>query len=118
YTDFTFFGVLLYAVVPTLILGLFGRADWRWALLVTAVMLVLQYQGLLNIRSGFAVREIWIVIGFAAWQWADVRAFASVRARGDWLFYAVMGASLLPLAAAKLVPVLSPGSQFGFLGIS
>ena len=118
YTDFTFFGLLLYAVVPTLILGVFGRAGWRWALFVTAVMFVLQYHGLLNIRSDFAVREIWIVIGFAAWQWATVRAFAAVRARGDWLFYASIGASLLPLAAAKLVPVLSPGSQFGFLGIS
>jgi len=118
YTDFTFFGLLLYAVVPTLILGLFGRAGWRWALLVTAVMFVLQYHGPLNIRSDFAVREIWIVIGFAAWQWMTVRAFATVRARGDWLFYAAIGASLLPLAAAKLIPVVSPGSQFGFLGIS
>ena len=62
YTDFTFFGLLLYAVVPTLILGLFGRAGWRWALLVTAVMFVLQYHGPLNIRSDFAVREIWIVL--------------------------------------------------------
>jgi D-alanyl-lipoteichoic acid acyltransferase DltB (MBOAT superfamily) len=68
YSDFTFFGLLLYAVVPTLILGLFGRASWRWALFVTAAMLVLQYHGLLNIRSDFAVREIWIVIGFAFWQ--------------------------------------------------
>ena len=118
YTDFTFFGLLLYAVVPTLILGLFGRAGWRWALFVTAVMLVLQYHGLLNIRSDLAVREIWIVIGFAAWQWATVQAFAAVRGRGDWLFYAAIGASLLPLAAAKLIPVVSPGTQFGFLGIS
>ena len=63
YSDFTFFGLLLYAVVPTLILGLFGRAGWRWALFVTAVMLVLQYHGLLNIRSDVSVREIWIVGG-------------------------------------------------------
>jgi membrane protein involved in D-alanine export len=118
YSNFTFFGLLLYAVVPTLILGLFGRAGWRWALFVTAVMLVLQYQGLLNIRSDFAVREIWIVIGFAFWQWASVRAFAAVSGRGNWLFYSAIGASLLPLAVTKFFPVLSPGSQFGFLGIS
>jgi membrane protein involved in D-alanine export len=118
YSDFTFFGLLLYAVVPTLILGLFGRAGWRWALFVTAVMLVLQYHGLLNIRSDFAVREIWIVIGFALWQWATVRAFAAVRGRGGWLFYSAIGASLLPLAVTKFFPVVSPGSQFGFLGIS
>ena len=118
YADFTFFGLLLYAVVPTLILGVFGRAGWRWALFVTTVMLVLQYHGLLKVRFDFEVREIWIVIGFAAWQWATVRAFVRAGARGGWLFYSAVGASLLPLAAAKLFPVVSPGSQFGFLGIS
>jgi len=118
YADFTFFGLLLYAVVPTLILGLLGYAGWRWALFVTAAMLIVQSYGLVNIRSGFAVREIWIVLGFAAWQWATVRAFASAGARGGWLFYGAVGASLLPLTATKLVPIVSPGSQFGYLGIS
>jgi membrane protein involved in D-alanine export len=118
YADFTFFGLLLYAVVPTLILGLLGRAGWRWALFVTAVILLVQYHQLLNIRSNFAVREIWIVLGFAIWQWATVRAFATAGARGGWRFYSAVAASLLPLAAVKLVPLLSPGTQFGFLGIS
>src|SRR4029077_13973358 len=65
YADCTYFGLLLYAAVPTLILGLFGKAGWRWATLVTAGMLLVQYHGLLNIRPHFPVREIWIVIGFA-----------------------------------------------------
>ncbi len=118
YADFTFFGLLLYAVVPTLILGLFGRTGRRWTLFVTAVMFLVQYHGQLNIHSDFAVREIWIVVSFAAWQWVTVRAFARAGAPGGWLFYSAIGASLLPLAAAKLVPILSPASQFGFLGIS
>jgi membrane protein involved in D-alanine export len=118
YADFTYFGLLLYAVVPTLILGMFGRAGWRWAFFVTAAMLVIQYHGLLNIRPDFSLREIWIVLGFAVWQWATVRAFVSAGAPGGWLFCASIGASLLPLAAAKLLPVISPESQFGFLGIS
>jgi membrane protein involved in D-alanine export len=118
YADFTYFGLLLYAVVPTLILGLFGRAGWRWALFVTAVMLIIQYHGLLNIRPNFAMREIWIVIGFAAWQWAIVRGFARLGAPGGWLFYSAIAAGLLPLAVTKLLPVVSPGTQFGFLGIS
>jgi membrane protein involved in D-alanine export len=118
YADFTFFGVLLYAVVPTLILGMFGRAGWRWALFVTAVMLIVQYYGVLNIHPNFAVREIWILIGFAVWQWATVRAFVITGAPGGWVFYSSIGAGLLPLAAAKFLPLISPGSQFGFLGIS
>jgi membrane protein involved in D-alanine export len=118
YADFTYFGVLLYAVVPTLILGLFGRAGWRWALLVTGGMLLVQYQGLLNIRPHFPVREIWIVIAFAVWQWVTVRAFAAGGPRGGWPFYTAIGASLAPLVIAKFFPVVSQGNQFGFLGIS
>jgi membrane protein involved in D-alanine export len=118
YADFTFFGLLLYVVVPTLILGAFGRAGWRWSLLVAAVMLVAQYYGLLQVRPDFSLHEIWIVIAFAAWQWTTVRAFAAVGARGGWLFYAAVAVSLFPLAVAKLLPVISPGSELGFLGIS
>ena len=118
YADFTYFGLLLYAAVPTLILGLFGKAGWRWATFVTVGMLLVQYHGLLNIRPHFPVREIWILIGFAVWQWATVWLFAKSGARGGWSFYVAVAASLLPLAASKFFPVVSPGSEFGFLGIS
>ena len=51
YADFTYFVLLLYIAVPTVILGLFGRAGWRWALLVTTVMLVVQYHDALHLRK-------------------------------------------------------------------
>src|SRR4029453_10792196 len=100
YPVFTYFGLLLYAAVPTLILGLFGKAGWRWATLVTAGMLLVQYHGLLNIRPHFQVREIWIVIGFAVWQWATVCVFAKSGAQGGWPFYTGVSASLFPLPAS------------------
>jgi membrane protein involved in D-alanine export len=118
YADFTYFVLLLYVAVPTLILGLLGRAGWRWALLVTVAMLLVQYHESLYVRPHFPVREIWIVLGFAAWQWVTVRAFVRAGARPGWLFYGALAVSLLPLAATKLVPLVSPTSQFGFLGIS
>ena len=118
FADFRYFVLLLYVAVPTLILGLLGRAGWRWALFVTVAMLLVQYHELLNVRAHFPVREIWIVLGFAAWQWVTVRAFSGAGARAGWLFYGALAASLLPLAAAKLVPLVSPRSQFGFLGVS
>src|SRR5207244_10974760 len=91
---------------------------WRWARLATVAMLLVQYHEELHVRAHFPVREIWIVLGFAAWQWLTVRVFARAGARAGWLFYSALAASLLPLAAAKLVPLVSPKSQFGFLGIS
>jgi len=118
YADFTFFGLLLYAIVPTLILGLLGRANWPWALLLTAIMLVIQYQAKLKIAAHTELGEIWIVIAFGFWQWAAMRAYVAIGVRGGLLFYGTMAASLLPLALAKVVPVFLPRHQFGFLGIS
>jgi membrane protein involved in D-alanine export len=118
YADFTFFGLLLYAVVPTLILGLFGRANWRWALLLTAIMLVIQYQVKLKIGSHTHLREIWIVIAFGFWQWAAMRGFVAIGGRGGPAFYGTIAVCILPLALAKAVPVFLPREQFGFLGIS
>jgi membrane protein involved in D-alanine export len=118
YADFTYFGLLLYAVVPTLVLGLFGRAWWRWAVLVTAVMLAIQYSGFLKVRPDFALREIWIVLAFALWQWGAVRIFARLGAPAGWLFYGTIMLSVIPLAAAKVMPALWPGTEVGFLGIS
>ena len=118
YADFTYFVLLLYVAVPTVILGLFGRAGWRWALLITTVMLVMQYQDVLHLRKHFLVSEIWLVLGFALWQWLIVRAFAGAGARAGWLFYCAIGLSVLPLLLVKLIPLASPKTQFGFLGIS
>jgi membrane protein involved in D-alanine export len=118
YAGFTYFVVLLYAAVPTLILGVFGRAGWRWALLVTAVMLLVQYQDVIHLRAQFHAREIWILVAFAVWQWLTVRGFARAGARAGWLFYGAVALSLLPLAAAKVIPLVSPKTQFGFLGMS
>jgi hypothetical protein len=117
YADFTYFGLLLYAVVPTLVLGLLGRATWRWALLLTAIILVIQYQAKLKIGAHAEVREIWIVIAFGFCQWAAMRAYAAMGARGGSVFYATMAVCLLPLVLAKVIPVLLL-RQFGFLGLS
>src|SRR5262249_36430437 len=83
--DFTYFALLLYVAVPTVILGLFGRAGWRWALLITTAMLVAQYQDVLRLRAHFPVREIWLVLAFALWQWVSLPAFAGTGARAGWL---------------------------------
>lgn len=118
YADFTYFVLLLYVAVPTVILGLFGRAGWRWALLITTIMLVVQYQDVLHLRKHFLVTEIWLVLGFAVWQWLIVRGFSAAGVRAGWLFYCAIGLSLLPLALTKLIPFAAPKTQFGFLGIS
>lgn len=120
YAEFGYFGILLYAVVPVFIpkLGLrFGRV---WILLATLGMLVVQYWAPLQLTPSLAMRELWLVAGYAIWQAAITFAFLRLRPRvaSPWPYYAALGLSLLPLIAAKLTPVVAPGDEFGFLGIS
>ncbi len=117
YADFTYFGLLLNAVIPTILLGLFGRANGRWALIVTLAFLVLQFDTPLTVRPGHIVSELWIVLGYAAWQWALAAVFLRVsKAKGA--FATALFLAVLPLAVAKFLPQISPQSNFGFFGIS
>ena len=55
FADFTYFGLLLYVAIPAILLGMFGRANARWALVAT-----LAFLGLVAawIASGtFALRQ-------------------------------------------------------------
>ena len=120
YADFLYFGVLLYVVVPTLIIGFAGWASARWVLIATAAMLAVQYSGKLHIEPGIDVRELWVVAAYALFEWAVAVGFMRVRSRtqGRWPFYGALFLALLPLLAAKFAPLVAPHLQFGFLGIS
>lgn len=120
YGDFLYFGILLYVVVPTVALGLLGRAWWPWTLVATAAMLVVQYAPQQAVLPGIVVRELWLVLAWTVWQWAVARAFLAARSRTAHrgVFAAALGAALLPLLVAKYVPHVVPELHVGFLGIS
>src|SRR5262249_29410896 len=120
YADFLYFGVALYLLVPTLLVRLLGRPARAWIVVATLLMLAVQYAGLVHVGPGSAVREVWVVAGYALFQWAVALPFlwlrARTRRRGP--YYAALTLALLPLLAAKLVPLVAPGTQLGYLGIS
>ena len=120
YGDLLYFGVLFVPLVIMLAIGLSGRMSSRWILLATLAMLAVQYWGVGDAEARAAVRPIWIVAGFAALQLVVARLFLRVRAlqKSGPAFYAAVVVSLLPLAIAKWVPLIDPGTVFGFLGIS
>lgn len=120
YAGFLYFGVLLYVFIPTLILSWIGWLSWRWVVLATLAMLVVQYGGTLQIEPRTAVREVWIVAGYALFEWVLALAFLRLRSRTNRraLFYGALALALLPLALAKFLPLFAPNFLFGFLGIS
>ena len=117
YSDFTYFGLLLYAAIPTIILGCFGWANRWWALIVTALFLVLQFDTPLIVRPGKEVLEIWIVLGYAIYQWLLATAFLRVP-KSKVAFPVALILAILPLAVAKYLPHIAPQTAFGFFGIS
>jgi membrane protein involved in D-alanine export len=114
--DFIFFGLLLYAVVPTIVLGLCGKAGRAWLLLATLGLLAVQCGDDLAIRPGVEVGELWIVLGYAVFEGGVAWAF--LRWKTCATFWIALGLAILPLAVSKVLPLVATETAFGFLGIS
>ena len=120
FANFSFFGFMLYAVVPTVFLGIVGRAGRRWALFITLLYLIVQFRDRLNVTPYFSLPNLVIVGGYAVFEWLVATWFlrARLQAKSKWQFYGAFLLALAPLAAAKFLPLTFPGVEFGFLGIS
>jgi membrane protein involved in D-alanine export len=120
YAKLLYFGLLLYIVLPTILIRLSGRFTRGWILLATLLAFAVQYSGTAILVPQVVVKEIWLVAGYAVFQWAVAVVFLRLRARGNsrLVFYVALALGLLPLLAAKFVPLVAAGSHFGYLGIS
>ncbi len=121
YADFGYWGLLLYPALPTFLLGWGRRLRQFWIVLATAGMLVIQYSAERVLGDNLVLREIWLVVGFAAFECVLACAFVVLRQRtagGRWLFGLVLLLGLAPLVAARVLPRAAPAYQVGFLGIS
>ncbi len=116
FADFLFFRVmLLYIILPTIVFGLFGKANRRWAALANLVSLVIIFWGEINIRPTVAVQFLELVAGYAVYQTGLAWAFFRWRSRP--FFYVAIPLAILPLACSKFLPLI-PDTAFGFYGIS
>src|SRR5262249_22040658 len=138
YADFLYFGILLYVAVPTLLIRRWLGFSRAWVLLASAAMLIVQYgtiahllpltapegvgaTGGSEVSSRLAeVRELYRVLVCGLFQSAVARGSLFLRARTAWYwpYPAALLLTLLPLAAARFLPLAIPGSPLGFLGIS
>jgi membrane protein involved in D-alanine export len=122
YTDFLYFGVSLYALLPALIVG-FVKRLWRvWLVAATVLMLIVQYTAVLRRDNGQlgALAGLLPIAGYALSQWVLTAAFLAVRRRGPnrLTFYSAIVLGLLPLAAAKWTAAIGTQNPLVFLGLS
>lgn len=120
YADFSYWGVLIYPTLPTVLVGWGRRLRQAWILIATLGMLVVQYSAERVIGQNIVVREIWLVVSFIAFECLLAGSFMWLRQRTDTrrLVWVAVGLALLPLLATRLLPRLAPSFQIGFLGIS
>jgi membrane protein involved in D-alanine export len=121
YISFLYFGILLiYVVIPSIIAGFFKHIAKIWLVIATLFMLVIQYYVQQNITKSISVNEIELVAIYAILQWLIAILFLLIRKRGknQFAFYAAVLLSLLPLLAAKFVPLFQADYQIFFLGLS
>jgi membrane protein involved in D-alanine export len=117
YADFTYFGLLLYLVVPMFVFGLLGWGGRWWIVLASGLALSVQLSGKLTLSPSLQVRELWFFLAFGMWQ--APLAFAFLRLRGR--RFALTGALLLgvaPLAVVKFAPFIPELSGIKLLGLS
>src|SRR5215831_11587291 len=117
YSNFMFFGIMLYAVIPTLILGIFERAGRFWALCITTLYFVGQFSGQIEPMPGFSVPQLLVVAAFAAYEWFLAILFLRTRRASNSAtkYHLALVLALAPLAASKFLPLVSPPAAFGFL---
>jgi membrane protein involved in D-alanine export len=116
YSDFLYFGVFLYLLLPTLALGLLGKANRHWALACSVLTMLLHFGSEVPVSQTKTVTEIFFALGFLCFEAALATAFLRWKNRGT--FYSSVVLAAAPLAAAKFLPLALPHSAAGFLGIS
>ena len=119
FTDFLYFGISLYALIPALLAGFFKRA-WRgWLVIATVTMLAIQYSPAREM-FGKVIPELALIAGYAATQWLITIIFLSSRIKRSnrFVYYSALFLNLLPLLAAKFIPLFQPEYPLLFVGLS
>ncbi len=122
FATFSYFAWLIYPVIPTLLLGWFGRMSRYWILLITLALIVVQYATPASTILGTTLPALALIAAYAVYQFALTLLFLRVRlakGRQRALFYTVILLSLAPLIVVKFTPALTGSeSVIGFIGIS
>jgi membrane protein involved in D-alanine export len=119
YADFGYWGLLLYPTLPAFVVTWGRRLRQTWIVLATVAMLTVQYSAG-HVLGSATIREIWLVVGVALFQYVVASAFLAVRQRSvaRWPVWIAIGLGLLPLVAGRVLPTIAPNHTIAFLGIS
>lgn len=109
YSGLLFFYLLGLALIPAVLLGLWGKSLKGYGLLFSL--------GMLGIVFGIN-GQLWFLIVFALWELGLCKAFFRLKNRCRPLLWTAVTLSVLPLALVKVGEVWEPLSFLRMLGVS
>ena len=120
YTSFLYFGVSLYVLLPSLLIGWVKKLSRLWIVLATLGMLVVQYSIPQKITANVSISDLWLVTGYVVYEWLAAVIFLPIRQRGSHrtVFYFFLLIGLAPLLAGKFIPLFNVPYGLTFLGLS
>jgi membrane protein involved in D-alanine export len=120
YTSFLYFGVSLYVLLPSLLIGWVKKLSRLWIVLATLIMLVVQYSIPQKITANISIPDIWLVVGYVVYEYVAAIIFLAIYRLGKNrpIFYLFLLIGLAPLLAAKFIPLFNIPYSLTFLGLS
>ncbi len=120
YASFLYFGVSLYVLLPSLLFGWIKSLSRVLIIIATLGMLIVQYSVSQKVLPDLSVSELWLVLVYVLYEYLVTRIFLAIRQRANHrlIFYAAILLGLLPLLAAKFIPLFNIPYGFAFLGLS
>ncbi|KIL41345.1 alanine transporter [Gordoniibacillus kamchatkensis] len=112
YTSFAYLGLSFLLLLPSIVAGLLGKRVRWYDFALTVAFVGIMFAG--------NREQLLFLIGYTVWQWLLIKgALAAAKKPGKtYLHYLLVGLSVAPLAAAKMMAVSNPLQTFAFLGIS
>ena len=119
YTDFLYFGIALYALIPATLLGLLRRFGRAWLVIATLFMLTVQYLGITG-DSSWPLNGLVLVLAYTVSQWLVAAGWLALRRRGPTRlgFYGAVLLGVAPLLAAKFAALAGIEYPLVFVGLS
>ena len=82
YANFTYFAMLLYVAIPTLLIRCWGgRVNRIWILATTILVILVQYLTPTSVTTHLAIHQVWIVLAYAGFQYLVLAIFLRIRRR-------------------------------------
>ena len=102
YSSLSYFLLILVIMVPMAFAGRKGRADWRWIVGATILMLLVQYRNSIQITRRAHWPELVPLLAFGAYHWGLLHLALKKRLPGGSRW--IIPLALVPLIVAKFLP--------------